>query len=166
MRHAFVLDLVVDEHAANDLPVGGVFIPNATVDFNDECHIVLRAGFEDVTVVARAVQITEAGVGFQIEGMTRELRDRIAALLAVAKHVNLDLQRKKTLMRSLAATEPTRRTAAGSIAPSSRASARIAQGSISPIAAFAPTQRDDTLADKARSAQVAADSDTDRDTDD
>src|SRR5215204_2469242 len=105
MRHAFVLDLVAHEHAANDLSVGGVFIPNATVGFDDECHIVLRAGFEDVTVVARAVQITDAGTGFQIEGMTRELRQRIAALLALAKHANLDLQRKKTLTRSLASTE-------------------------------------------------------------
>jgi hypothetical protein len=166
MRHAFVLDLVAEEHAANDLSVGGVFIPNATVDFDDECHILLRAGSEDVTVVARAVQITEAGTGFQIEGMTRELRERIAGLLAVAKHVNLDLQRKKTLTRSLAANDATRRTAAGSIAPSSRRSARIAEGSISPIVAFAPTKRDEELGDKARSAQAAADTDTDGDTDD
>jgi hypothetical protein len=160
MRHAFVLDLVADERAASDLSVGGVFIPNATVNFDDECHIVLRAGTEDLTVVARAVQITEEGAGFQIEGMTRELRVRIAALLIQAKHVSLDLQRKATLTRSLAATEG-RRTAAGSVAPSSRRGARIAAGSISPITAIAPTQRDEALADKARSAQIAADTDTD-----
>jgi hypothetical protein len=163
MRHAFVLDLVADERAASDLSVGGVFIPNATVDFDDECHIVLRAGSEDVKVIARAVQITEAGIGFQIEGMTRELRERIAALLALAKHVSLDLH--NTVTRSLAATDANRRTAAGSIAPRSTRSARIAQGSISPIVAFAPTQRDEALADKARSAQRALDSDTDTDVD-
>jgi hypothetical protein len=165
MRHAFVLDLVVDERAASDLSVGGVFIPNATVEFDDECHIVLRAGTEDVTVVARAVQITEAGAGFHIEGMTRDLRERIAALLTLAKHVNLDLQRKKTLTRALASTEATRRSAAGSIAPTRRG-ARIADGSISPIVGLAPTQRDESLADKARSAQARADTDSDTNTDD
>jgi len=167
MRHAFVLDLVADERAANDLSAGGVFIPNATVTFDDECHIVLRAGAEEVTVVARAVQITEAGAGFQIEGMTRELRVRIAALVIQAKHVSADLQRKPTLTRSLAATEaPPPRTAAGSIAPGTRRGARIAEGSISPIVAFAPTQRDEALANKARSAQIAAEPDPDDDTDD
>jgi hypothetical protein len=164
MRHAFVLDLVVDERAATDLPVGGVFIPNATVDFDDECHIVLRAGTVDVTVIARAVQITEEGAGFQIEGMTPELRERIAALLTLAEHVNLDLERKKTVTRSLAAIDAARRTAAGSVAPTTRRSARIAEGSISPIVAFAPTQHE-SLADKARSEQVAA-TDTDAEPDD
>jgi hypothetical protein len=158
VRRAFVLDLVADERAANDLSVGGVFIPTATVDFDDECHIVLRAGSHDVKVIARAVHITEAGAGFQIEGMTRELRERIAALITVAKHMNLDLQRKKTL--TLAATDASRRTAAGSIAPSTRRGARIAMGSISPIVAFAPTQHDETLADKARAAEAAAHTDT------
>jgi hypothetical protein len=161
MRRAFVLDLSVDQRAVNDLPIGGVFIPNATVDFDDECHIVLRAGPQDVTVVARAVQVTEDGAGFQIEGMTRELRDRIAALVALAKHATLDIERKPTLTRSLAAAEPIHRAAAGSIPPINRRSARIAEGSISPIVAFAPTQRDEALADKARAAQIAADTDTD-----
>ena len=159
MRHAFVLDLLADDRAASDLRVGGVFIPNATVELDDECHIVLRAGAEDVTVVARAVQITDAGAGFHIEGMTPELRERIAALITHG------LERKKTLTRSLAATETTRRTAAGSIVPNTRRGARIADGSISPVLALAPTQHDERLADKARSAQVAARADTDSDTD-
>jgi hypothetical protein len=144
VRRAFIVDLAVEERAATDLAVGGVYIPNATVEFDDECHIVLRAGAEDVTVVARAVQITELGAGFQIEGMTRELRERIAALVELAKHVNLDLERKKTLTHSLAAAEATRRVAAGSISPINRRGVerRMAGGSISPIVAVAPTDPD------------------------
>ncbi|HTL36868.1 MAG TPA: hypothetical protein VL326_27220 [Kofleriaceae bacterium] len=169
MRRAFILDLVVEGRAAEDLSAGGVFIPNASVEFDDECQIILRAGGEDMTVEARAVQILDTGAGFQIEGITPELRLRIAALVELAKHASLDLERKKTLTRSLAG-EAGRRPA-GSIPPSTRrSSARVAEGSISPILAFAPTQQGAPLADKARSAQQrAARADTvnpDTDTDD
>src|SRR5437867_1130241 len=102
MRHVFIVDLAADRRAADDLSAGGVFIPEASVGFDDECHIVLRAGAEDLTVVARPVLVTEAGAGFQIEGMVGELRERIAALVAVAKHA--DVARKTTLTRSLADT--------------------------------------------------------------
>jgi hypothetical protein len=164
MRRAFIVDLDVDRRAGDDLSAEGVFIPDADVEFDDECHILLRAGNEDVTVIARAVQVTDEGAGFQIVGMTPELRERIASLVTLAKHVDLD--RKKTLNRWLAGTESSRR-AAGSIPPNNRrGAARVAQGSISPIVAFAPTQRGEALADKARSAQIAADTDVDPDTDD
>ena len=161
MRRAFIVDLSVEAGAAADLSVGGVFIPNASVDFDDECQIVLRAGSEDITVEARAVQITEAGVGFQIE-MTSELRARIAALIELAKHVNLDLERKKTLTRSLADTESTVRRAAGSVPPINR---RMAEGSISPVVAAMPTLRDESLAEKIRAA-LAADAKPSDETDD
>jgi hypothetical protein len=164
MRRAFVIDLDVDKRAGDDLSAEGVFIPDADVEFDDECHILLRAGHEDITVIARAVQVTDEGAGFQIVGMTPELRERIASLVALAKHVDLD--RKKTLNRWLAGTESSRRAAAGSIPPDTRrGAARVAQGSISPIVAFAPTQQDEAFADKARSAQRAAKTD-DSDTDD
>jgi hypothetical protein len=164
VRHAFILDLGIEERAANDLSVGGVFIPNASVDFDDECHIVLRAGAQEVSVVARAVQVTEDGVGFQIEGMTRELRERIATLIALAKHGNIDLPRKATLTGPTAGGDALRRPAIGSIPPSNRRpDRRVAQGSLSPLVAFAPTQSDEALADKARSAQLAADNDDDDD---
>ena len=167
MRRAFILDLVVEGRAAEDLSAGGVFIPNASVEFDDECQIILRVGEQDVTVEARAVQILDEGAGFQIEGITPELRQRLTALVELAKHAVLDLERKKTLTR---AGDPGRRPA-GSIPPSTRrSSARVAEGSISPILAFAPTQQGAPLADKARSAQQkAARADTenpDTDTDD
>lgn len=141
--------------------MGGVFIPNASVDFDDECQIVLRAGAEDVTVEARAVHITETGAGFQIE-MTAELRERIAALIELAKHANRELERKKTLTRSLVETEQSIRRAAGSVAPINR---RMAEGSISPVVAAMPTQRDESLAEKIRAA-LASDSVPSGDTDD
>lgn len=162
MRRAFVLDLAADDNATAHLAVGGVFIPNASVDFDDECHIVLRAGDEDVTVAARAVQITEAGVGFQIE-LTDELRERIAALVALARHGDLGT-RTATLTRSLA----TNRAAVGSIPPLNRRGAdrRMAEGSISPLVAAMPTLRDEELAAKVRSALSAHNTDPDVDTDD
>lgn len=161
MRRAFIVDLAVEGRAADDLSAGGVFIQNAFVEFDDECHIVLRAGGAEVTVIARAVQILDAGVGFQIEAMTRELRERISALVELAKHVNLDLERKKTLTRSLANIEA-RRSAAGSIPPGVRRGAvRMAEGSISPILGLAPTQDGESLASKARSARGRADTESD-----
>jgi hypothetical protein len=170
VRRAFIVDLAVEDRAAADLSVGGVFVPNATVNFDDECQIVLRAGTEDVTVAARAVQISEAGAGFQIEDMTPALRERIASLLTLAKHVNVDLERKKTLTRTRAhaPTEELRRAANGSIAPSNRRNAdrRMAEGSISPIVAFAPTQSDEAFAEKIRAAHLAADAKKSDDTDD
>jgi hypothetical protein len=137
VRRAFILDLTAEERVASDLSVGGVFVPNATVDLDDECRIILRAGDEDVTVDARVVQITETGAGFQIEGMTDKLRERISALVELAKHVNLDLERKKT--------EAIRRAPVGSIPPVSRRGGRIAEGSISPIVVAAKdgTESDD-----------------------
>ncbi|HUS33465.1 MAG TPA: hypothetical protein VMZ53_33415 [Kofleriaceae bacterium] len=155
MRRAFILDLSTHGQAAKDLSVGGVFIENASVDFDDECHIILRAGSEDLTVTARAVQILEGGAGFQIEGMNRELRERIATLVDLAMHSDLD--RKKTLPHSLAKLEAAKRSAAGSIPPETRRSARVAAGSISPILGLAPTQQDDALGDKIRAAKLALD---------
>jgi hypothetical protein len=160
VRRAFIVDLSSEAGAAADLSVGGVFIPNASVDFDDECQIVLRAGAEDVTVIARVVHITEAGAGFQIESMTGELRERIAALVELAKHVDLDLERKQTLTRALA--ETTERRAAGSMPPINR---RMAEGSISPVVAAIPTQRDESLAEKIRAA-LAADAEPRGETDD
>jgi hypothetical protein len=155
MRRAFILDLVVEGRAADDLSAGGVFVPNAFVEFDDECQIVLRAGGDEVTVDARAVQILDGGAGFQIE-MTPQLRERISALITLAKH-HVDLDRKKTLTRVLA-DEGTRRVATGSIPPTPRRSAaRVAEGSISPILAFAPTQDGEALADKARTAKLSVD---------
>jgi hypothetical protein len=154
VRRAFVLDLTADETATTHLAVGGVFIPNATVEFDDECHIVLRAGDEDVTVIARAVQITEGGAGFQIERMTDELRARIEALVMLAQRAD-HTGRAPTLPRSLSATDA-QRSAAGSIPPiNQRAERRMAEGSISPIVASLPTQRDETLAAKVRAALSA-----------
>ncbi len=164
------MDLAVEDRAAADLSVGGVFVPNATVNFDDECQIVLRAGSEDITVVARAVQITESGAGFQIEGLTPALRQRIASLLTLAKHVNVDLDRKKTLTRTraYAPTEEMRRAANGSIAPLTVRipERRMAVGSIAPIVAFAPTQSDEAFAEKIRAAKRAADDGASDDTDD
>ena len=152
MKHAFVVDIAADPRCMRDLEVGGVYIAGATVKFDDVCHLVLRAGNEELTVAARAVLVTEDGVGLQIEALTTETRARIAALVEIAKYV--DLERKQTL-------DKIRRAPASSIAPNPRA--RVANGSISPITAYAPTQEGEHLADKARTAKNAADDDDESD---
>ena len=135
-----------------DLEVGGVYIAGAAVEFDDQCHLVLRAGTEELSVQARAVLVTDDGVGLQIEELTGEVRARIAALLEIAKYV--DLERKQTL-------DKLRRSPASSIAPTPRA--RVANGSISPITAYAPTQEGERLAGNARAAQNAAGDDDESD---
>ena len=169
MRRAFIVDLTRADRFARDLEVGGIYIAGATVELDDECHVVLRAGTSEISVRARVVLIDDEGAGFEIEGLTPELRKQIFALVEVSKYV-VDLERKKTLTRALADTDATRRRAAGSIAPGTRITPgarlsdgrRAAQGSISPITAIAPTQQDDSLAEKAATAtRLAADDDDD-----
>jgi hypothetical protein len=110
------------------------------------------------------VLVDEEGAGFEIEALTHELRKQILALVDISKHL-VGLERRKTITRALAESAPTRRRAAGSIAPGTRLGdgRRVAQGSISPITAFAPTQEDDSLAKKAADARIAADDDDDDD---
>jgi hypothetical protein len=160
MLRAFIVDLTTGDRFAKDLEVGGIYIPGATVDLNDVCHIVLRAGSDEITVTARVVLVDEDGAGVEIEGLTPELRKQIGSLLEISKYV---VANKQTLTRTLADTDPMRRRAAGSIAPGTRLGdgRRAAQGSISPITAFAPTQQDDSLAEQAAAARVAADQDDD-----
>jgi hypothetical protein len=153
MRRAFIVDLTTADRFEKDLEVGGIYIPGATVDLDDECHVVLRAGTDEITVTARVVLVDDDGAGFEIEGLTPELRSRIVSLV----------ESKKTVTRTLAEADATRRHPAGSIAPATRRPdvRRAAQGSISPITAFAPTQQDDALADKAAAARRAADDNDD-----
>jgi hypothetical protein len=158
MRSAFLVDLTSGDRFAKDLEVGGIYIPGATGELHDECHVVLRAGTDEISVTARVVLVDEEGAGFEIEGLTRELRKQISGLVEISKHA-VDLERKKTITRTLAETDPTRRRALGSIAPATQRGdgRRVAQGSISPITALAPTQEDDSLANQATAPRVAAD---------
>lgn len=151
MRRAFIVDLATADRFEKDLEVGGIYIPGATVDLDDECHVVLRAGSDEITVTARVVLVDDDGAGFEIEGLTPELRRQIVTLV----------ESKKTVTRTLAEAEATRRRPDGSIAPGTRRPdlRRTAQGSISPITAFAPTQQDESFADKAAAARRAADDD-------
>src|SRR6476646_7683735 len=90
MKHAFVVDITADPRCMRDLEVGGVYIAGAAVAFDDLCHLVLRAGTEELSVQARAVLVTDDGVGLQIEELTGEVRARIAALVEIAKYVDLE----------------------------------------------------------------------------
>lgn len=164
MRRAFIVDLTSGERFAKDLEVGGIYIAGATADLDDECRVVLRAGTEEIRVTARVVLVDDEGAGFEITDITPELRKQIVSLVDISKYL-FDLERKKTITRALAETDETRRRAAGSIAPDTRRAdgRRVAQGSISPITAFAPTQQDESLAKKAAAAQSAADDDGDDD---
>lgn len=155
MRRAFIVDLTTADRFAKDLEVGGIYIPGATVDLDDECQVVLRAGTEEIRVSARVVLVDDEGAGFEIEGLTPELRKQIISLVEISKYV-VDLQRTKTLTGALAETDAARRRPIGSIPPVTR---RAAQGSISPITAFAPTQQDESLAETAAAARSAADED-------
>ena len=164
MRRLFLVDLTSADRFAKDLEVGGIYIPDATVNLDDECHVVLRAGTQEIRVTARAVLVNDEGAGFEIEALTPELRKQILALVDISKYL-ISIERKQTLTRVLAESDPGRRRAAGSIAPGTRAGEgrRVAQGSISQITAFAPTQEDEALARKAAAARIAANDDDDDD---
>lgn len=213
MRRTILLDLVADAKLGKDLVVtGGVFAAGETLVKQDElCNLVLRAGGEELHLVARAVLVNERGAGLEIVGRTSDLRNQIEAFVRIAsyhvvmrdargmpgrakgqdtipsmppKHeepargkreivervrlVRYDddpasQSRTKTLTGALAESEGARRRPAGSTPPDQR---RVASGSIPPATdrptvpdvpvAYAPTQRADSLNEKALAARIRA----------
>jgi hypothetical protein len=214
MRRTIILDLTADAKLGKDLVVtGGVFAAGETFIKQDElCNVVLRAGQEELHLVARAVLINERGAGLEIVGRTSDLRNQIEAFVRIASYhaVMRDTRgmpsrakgqdtipsmpprhedsapalpkgeivervrtsryeddqgasRTKTLTRTLADSEGERRRPAGSTPPDQR---RVAAGSIPPATdrppapevpvAYAPTQRADSLNEKALAARIRA----------
>ena len=131
MRHAFIVDIAASARAVRDLSAGGVFVADAEVALEDVCNVILRAGTTELRVVARVVLVTDEGAGLEIDGLTNETRQRIAELVEIAQH--LDLERRKTLT-GLLATEAGRRRPLGSLPPENRrvGGHRLATGSIAP----------------------------------
>ena len=215
MRRTIILDLAADAKLGKDLVItGGVFAAGETLVKHDElCNVVLRAGQEELHLVARAVMVSDRGAGLEIVGRTSDLRNQIEAFVRIASYhaVMRDARgmpgrakgqdtiptmppkhedpgpargkgeivervrvvrydddpasesRTKTLTGALAENEGARRRPAGSTPPDQR---RVATGSIPPKndrptvpdvpVAYAPTQRADSLNEKAIAARIRA----------
>jgi len=79
-RPTVKLDLASDHRLARDLVAGGVFVPDCTVQINQDCDLVIRAGVHELTVPARVVWIDGVrGAGLQLE-CNAEMKLQIAAL--------------------------------------------------------------------------------------
>lgn len=77
------LELAGQQKLARDIVAGGVFVPNAAMELNEECELVLLGdGDDEVRVAAIVVFANASGVGFQIHNCDAELKQRIAALAA------------------------------------------------------------------------------------
>jgi len=88
MRRTITLDLAVDAKSGNELAArGGVFAAGAPLRLDEECNLVLRAGQEELRLVARAVMVNDHGSGLEVVGLTSALRDQIAAFARVASYI-------------------------------------------------------------------------------
>lgn len=88
MLRTIVVDLAADERLAKDLvATGGVFASGAKLKLDDTCNLILRAGQEELQVVARTVLVTDAGSGLEVVGRTSELREQIAAFARIASYL-------------------------------------------------------------------------------
>ena len=88
MRRTITLDLAVDAKSGNELAArGGVFAAGAPLRLDEECNLVLRAGQEELRLVARAVMVNDHGSGLEVVGLTNAVRDQIAAFARVASFI-------------------------------------------------------------------------------
>jgi hypothetical protein len=77
------LDVAGQHKLARDLMAGGVFVPNAAMELNEECELVLLGnGDDEVRVQAIVVFANASGIGLQLHNCDAELKQQIAALAA------------------------------------------------------------------------------------
>ena len=77
------LELAGQQKLARDVVAGGVFVPNAAMELNEECELVLLGdGDDEVRATAIVVFANASGVGLQLHNCDAELKQRIAALAA------------------------------------------------------------------------------------
>jgi hypothetical protein len=75
-----VLDLAEDAQLARDLAAGGVFVPGCGEPLLSELELAIRAGDEEVVVIARVVFVNESGAGCELVACRPEVKDRLVAL--------------------------------------------------------------------------------------
>jgi hypothetical protein len=77
------LDLAGQHQLARDLMAGGVFVPKATMELNEECELVLLGnGDDEVRAHAIVVFANASGVGLQLHNCDADLKQQIATLAA------------------------------------------------------------------------------------
>src|SRR5438105_1643370 len=97
MRRTIVLDLTGEARLGKDLvATGGVFVADAAIRLDEECNLVLRAGSEELRLVARAVLVNERGAGLEIVGRTSQVRDQIEAFARIATYLVVMREDKTT----------------------------------------------------------------------
>jgi hypothetical protein len=187
MRRTITLDLTADHKAGNELVAsGGVFAAGAPLRLDEECNLVLRAGQEELRLVARAVLVNDRGSGLEIVGLTTSLRDQISAFARVASYIAVmrdaptRARSQDTVPMMPPQAEPATPARKGGLVERVRSvryddEPRLAVGStpprtkktpetgvaiaIEPPMAYAPTQDASTLAIKAEAARRAAEED-------
>jgi hypothetical protein len=179
MRRTIGVNLTTDVRLGKALVVtGGVFAPGAGGKLDEECNVVLRAGQEELHVVARIVMVNEDGVGLEITNRTPEVREQIAMFARIAEHLATrhpsseeariptarpgEIIERVRRVRYDGEESNSPRIASGSMPPKTApvpappvvALARLKRPSV-PLS-HAPTQQADALEDKARAARRAA----------
>jgi hypothetical protein len=77
------LDVAGQHKLARDLMAGGVFVPNAAMELNEECELVLLGnGDDEVRVQAIVVFANASGIGLQLHNCDADLKQQIAELAA------------------------------------------------------------------------------------
>jgi hypothetical protein len=77
------LDLAGQHKLARDLMAGGVFVPNAVMELNEECELVLLGnGDDELRATAVVVFANASGIGLQLHNCDADLKQQIAVLAA------------------------------------------------------------------------------------
>jgi len=81
MSRTVVLELADNPRFVEDASVGGVFVPDADLELNDTCELVVRGPSGEIALPARVVYIDPArGTGLELVGFGPTIKERIVAL--------------------------------------------------------------------------------------
>lgn len=81
MSRTVVLELADNPRFVEDVSAGGVFVPDADLELNDTCELVVRGHAGEMALPARVVYIDPVrGTGLELLGFGPTIKERIVAL--------------------------------------------------------------------------------------
>lgn len=81
MSRTVVLELAENPRFVEDVSAGGVFVPDADLELNDTCELVVRGHAGEMALPARVVYIDPVrGTGLELLGFGPTIKERIVAL--------------------------------------------------------------------------------------
>ena len=81
MSRTVLVELADNPRFVEDVSAGGVFVPDADLELNEQCELVVRGHSGEIALPARVVYIDpERGTGLELLGFGPTIKERIVAL--------------------------------------------------------------------------------------